>query len=77
MDFVKEHIDQVVLDLQLRKLGGVVNSVLGTSCNVWFLHEGLDALIQDVCDRLHLRLLVCSHGRESVMTLLIVTNFPS
>lgn len=61
MNFIEENIDEIVFNLKLGELGTVVNSTLSTSCWIWFLHESLDAFVEDVCDRLHLRLLLGSH----------------
>ena len=64
MDLIEEHIDEIVLDLELRELSRVVNWILTgkDSCRVGLLNEGLDPLVEHICDGLQLLLLVGAHG---------------
>ena len=50
MNLVKKDVDQVVLYLQLRELGRVIDPVLPTSRRIGLLDESLDALVENVRD---------------------------
>lgn len=45
MNFIKENINEIVFNLELREFGTIINSSFSTSCWIWFLHESLDAFV--------------------------------
>jgi len=66
MDLIEEDVDEVVLNLQLVELGGVVNAVLGARSCIGLLNECLNPLMEHIRDRLHLGFLIGAHGGESI-----------
>ena len=50
MDLIEEDIDEVVLDLELVELGGVVNAVFGAGRRIRLLNECLDSFMEDISD---------------------------
>ena len=63
MNFIKEHIYKIILNLELRELCSIVHDTFLVSSSIrWLLYKGLNALVKDIGDGLDLDLLVGAHS---------------